>query len=361
MNGNGSGSNGGDQPSVGFFERLGNEFLKHFLPTISVLIGAVLLVVVLFVVANNPYPPGMHRWILLVFGSLSAAGISAFVTGTLKVDGKSPNLNISATGSFAVFIVCMLVGNSWTAASQYVALSAEDIKEQITGKTIVYSTGTHEFHGPDGVVEIFRDQTNRPKDERYQTGQWSVSSDGTRGIIHYTYEKGGKIVTTCMSNILHNAANNGYITHEISGTCGRRGFSVNNENTAHLRYEQWQEHEREKAVQNSEYLTAEQIAALLSNTTIEYRSGTLEYHGPKGELDIARKGRQREQGIWTAVDKDGRGVITYTYQRPEGAVVTCVANIRQKDSDTNPVLVPFDGSCKSASLNIVPGNQLESS
>ncbi len=343
------------------FAALVNAFASHFLPTVSVVIGAVLLVVVLFIVADNPYPPGMLRWLLLVFGSLAAAGISAFVSGTLKVDGKAPNLNISASGSFAVFIVCMWVGNSWTAASQYIALSAEDIKERFTGKTIVYSTGTHEFHGPDGVVEIFRNQTDRPKDERYQTGLWSVSSDGTRGIIQYTYAKGDKIVTTCMSNILHNAANNGYITHEISGTCGRREFSVKEGNSAEARYEQWKKHERKKAVQNSEYLTAEQIAELLSNKTIEYRSGTLEYHGPKGELDIARKGGQREQGIWTAVDKDGRGVITYTYQRPGGAVVTCVANIRQTDSDTNPVLVPFDGSCKSASLNIVPGNALKSS
>lgn len=352
-------------PKTPILVALRDELVKHVLPAFSALIGAILLAFVVVVVLLDPYPSGMFRWILLVFGSLAAAGLSAFVSGSLKVDGKAPNLNISATGSFAVFIVCMWVGNSWTASSQYIALSAEDISERFTGKTIVYHTGTHEYHGPDNTTEIYRNLAGTPDDERHQQGKWFVSSDGTRGIIQYSYLKNGTVKTTCTSNILHNAANDSYITHQISGSCGSRVFSVSDANTAKERAEQWAAFNAKKKTQNSQFLAASEISDLLSDMTIKYPTDsrgnrTLEYHGPNGALDIARRNGRREQGIWRTEDKNGRGVITYCYQRDGGAEITCVANIKDKTDTKGYTFETMFGTCSSSEIVLLEGNQLGS-
>ncbi len=216
------------------FRFLSNQLSRDFVfPAISALLGLFMLNLVFGQVLNNEYPSGMLRWILLVFGSLSAAGISAFITGTIQVKGSAPNLSVTATGSFAVYIVTMWLGSSWTSSSQYIALSANEINERIGGKTIIYRTGTHEFHDvSNNSTEIYRATVSNNSPRKHQKGSWFVSNEGTRGRIQYMYSDGNGLKTTCVSSILYNAANDVYITHQIIGTCGSREFSIADGNTA---------------------------------------------------------------------------------------------------------------------------------
>lgn len=191
-------------PDEGLLDKRSNRVAAII---ISILIfGAVLAISVAY-----PTPNILLHYSLLVLLSLAAGMASFLIGGSISANLSSLGYPIVAGGGLAVFAATLFIGITKFEPVRFTLLDKTGIEALLADKTIRHPMNKKtksyslEYHASDGTTEMTR------YNGEHVNGQWFVSTDGSKGVVNYTYNG----VQTCSAYVILGTADRSVLLHNV--------------------------------------------------------------------------------------------------------------------------------------------------